>query len=57
MANKQDMCVMSVSEVAEKLGLHQLRGRDWNIQGTCALTGDGLHEGFKWLSKATNKKK
>jgi hypothetical protein len=21
------------------------------------LTGDGLHEGFKWLSKATGKKK
>ena len=57
LANKQDMCVMSVSEVAEKLGLHQLRGREWNIQGTCAFTGAGLNEGFKWLSKATSKKK
>jgi small GTP-binding protein len=56
LANKQDMCVMSVSEVVEKLGLHTLRGREWNIQGTCALTGDGLHEGFSWLSKATSKK-
>jgi hypothetical protein len=42
LANKQDMGVMSVSEVAEKLGLHTLKGRDWNIQGTCAITGDGL---------------
>ena len=56
LANKQDMGVMSVSEVVEKLGLHTLRGREWNIQGTCALTGDGLHEGFTWLSKATSKK-
>jgi ADP-ribosylation factor protein 1 len=56
LANKQDMCVMSVSEVVEKLGLHTLRGREWKIQGTCALTGDGLHEGFSWLSKASSKK-
>lgn len=32
LANKQDMGVMSVSEVVEKLGLHTLRGREWNIQ-------------------------
>ena len=57
LANKQDMGVMSVSEVVEKLGLHTLRGREWNIQGTRALTGDGLSEGFTWLSKATAKKK
>lgn len=56
LANKQDMGVMSVSEIVEKLGLHTLR-REWNIQGTCALTGDGLSEGFTWLSKATSKKK
>ena len=56
LANKQDMGVMSVSEVVEKLGLHTLRGREWNIQGTCALTGDGLHDGFQWLSKVTSKK-
>ena len=56
-ANKQDMKVMSVGEIAEKLNLHTLRGREWNIQGTCGLTGDGLSEGFKWLSKAINKKK
>ena len=57
LANKQDMGIMSVSEVVEKLGLHTMKGRDWNIQGTCALTGDGLSEGFKWLSKTTSKKK
>ena len=41
LANKQDMGIMSVAEVVEKLGLSSMRGRDWNIQGTCALTGDG----------------
>ncbi len=57
LANKQDMCVMSVAEVADRLGMHSIRGREWHIQGTCALTGDGLHEAFNWLSKATSKKK
>merc|ERR1711990_658880 len=49
-ANKQDQGVMSVAEVAEKLALHTIKGRDWNIQGTCALTGDGLYDGLEWLS-------
>jgi hypothetical protein len=41
---------MPTAEVAEKLGLHSLRGRVWHIQGTCATTGDGLYEGLDWLS-------
>merc|ERR1711972_880938 len=46
-ANKQDLPnAMSVAEVAEKLGLNQLRNRQWHIQSTCATTGDGLYEGF-----------
>ncbi len=57
LANKQDMGIMSVSELTDKLGLHTLRARDWYIQGTCALTGDGLTEGFQWLNKITSKKK
>jgi signal recognition particle receptor subunit beta len=56
-ANKQDMGVMSVPEITEKLGLHTLRGREWYIQGTCALTGDGLYDGLDWLSKTVTKKK
>ena len=57
LANKQDMGVMSVAELTDKLALHTLRGREWYIQGTCALTGDGLSEGFDWLSMATSKKR
>ena len=48
-ANKQDLPkAMPTAEVAEKLGLHSLRGRVWHIQGTCATTGDGLYEGLDW---------
>ena len=35
-ANKQDLPrAMPTAEVAEKLGLHSLRGRVWHIQGCC----------------------
>ena len=42
--NKRDLPnAMSVNEVTEKLGLNQLRNRQWYIQSTCATTGDGLY--------------
>ena len=42
-ANKQDLPnAMSVNEVTERLGLNQLRNRQWYIQSTCATTGDGM---------------
>ena len=56
-ANKMDSGVMSVSEVSEKMGMHLLKGREWNIQGTCALTGEGLTEGLEWMSKTVKNKK
>jgi ADP-ribosylation factor protein 1 len=53
-ANKQDLPnAMSVSEVTEKLGLHQLRNRRWFIQASCAYQGEGLYEGFDWLVNNT----
>ena len=55
-ANKQDMGVMTVPEITEKLGLHILK-REWYIQGTCALTGYGLYDGLDWLTKTLGKKK
>merc|ERR1719361_126617 len=52
-ANKQDLAnAMSVSEVAEKLGLYQVTDRQWHIQSTCAITGDGLYQGLDWLYKS-----
>jgi len=56
-ANKQDQGVMNVTEITEKLGLASLRGREWFIQGTCALSGEGLFEGLDWLSKTVSSTK
>jgi len=57
-ANKQDLPnAMPAAEVTEKLGLHNLRHRQWYIQSACATTGDGLYEGLDWLSKTLTSKK
>ena len=57
-ANKQDLPkAMPVNEVADALGLNQLRNREWYIQSACATTGDGLYEGLDWIHTAINKKK
>lgn len=57
-ANKQDVpnC-NSLSKVQEVLELHRLQKRVWKIQGTCATTGEGLNEGFTWLSSEIKNKK
>ena len=34
-----------------RLGLHNLRQRQWFIQSAFATTGDGLYEGSDWLSR------
>ncbi|RWW42748.1 hypothetical protein BHE74_00051668, partial [Ensete ventricosum] len=44
--------VMIPMEISEGLGLYDLRNRTWHVQGTCALTGDGLYEGLDWLVTA-----
>jgi len=55
-ANKQDLPnAMSVAEITDKLGLHQMKQRKWYIQSTCATSGDGLYEGLDWLSNTLTK--
>merc|ERR1712178_673827 len=57
-ANKQDLPnSMTAAEVTEKLGLHNMRNRQWYIQSTCATTGDGLYEGLDWMSRTLSGKK
>ena len=56
-ANKQDLGIMKVSEVTDKLELNNIKGREWYCQGTSAITGAGLYEGFDWLTKQVGKKK
>lgn len=56
-ANKQDLPnAMNAAEITDKLGLHQLRQRNWYIQATCATSGDGLYEGLEWLSANLKKR-
>lgn len=50
MANKQDLPgAMTVTEVAEKLVLYELRTQQWFIVGSSATTGVGIHEGIEWV--------
>jgi len=51
LANKQDVAsASSVSELADKMELYNIRKQPWYIQATCATSGDGLVEGLEWLS-------
>jgi small GTP-binding protein len=56
-ANKQDLPnAIKPQELAERLKLNGLGSRVWQIQGTCARTGDGLYEGLDWLGSQLSKK-
>jgi ADP-ribosylation factor protein 1 len=51
LANKQDLPkAMNTAEIRDKLGLRGLRQNTWCIQATCALSGEGLHEGLDWMA-------
>eukprot|EP00163_Fabomonas_tropica_P017665 TRINITY_DN3137_c2_g2_i1.p1 TRINITY_DN3137_c2_g2~~TRINITY_DN3137_c2_g2_i1.p1 ORF type:complete len:189 (-),score=26.57 TRINITY_DN3137_c2_g2_i1:78-644(-) len=51
-ANKQDLPdAMSCATIADGLGLHEWRTRQWYIQASNAKSGDGLYEGMDWLSE------
>uniref|UniRef100_A0A2K5SGL1 ADP ribosylation factor 1 n=1 Tax=Cebus imitator TaxID=2715852 RepID=A0A2K5SGL1_CEBIM len=57
-ANKQDLPnAMNAAEITDKLGLHSLRHRNWYIQATCAISGDGLYEGLDWRSNQLRNQK
>ncbi|KAK5971321.1 ADP ribosylation factor, partial [Trichostrongylus colubriformis] len=49
-ANKQDMPnAMSVADVIKALDMHSIRNREWYVQMSNAITGEGLVEGLEWL--------
>ena len=57
-ANKQDMPgAMNPTEITEKLGLNEKRTREWFIQSTCAVTGEGIVDGLEWLATSLKNKK
>lgn len=50
-ANKQDLPdAMTVAELSDVLQLHTIKGHEWHIQASCALTGEGLWEGLSWVA-------
>ncbi len=57
MANKQDIDgALSPAEVTKELGMSELKGRTWLVQGTSATTGAGLKEGLDWIASVLLKK-
>ena len=58
MANKQDLSgALSPNEVTQQLGMKEIKGRNWLVQGTSAQTGQGLKEGLDWLANTLLKQK
>jgi small GTP-binding protein len=56
-ANKQDLPnAVKPQELGNRLKLNSITNRAWQVQGTCATTGDGLYEGLDWLGEQINKK-
>merc|ERR1712070_1364024 len=52
LANKQDLPnSMPAAEISQKMGLNNMRNRQWFIQSACATSGDGLYEGLDWMSR------
>ncbi|KAI6214459.1 hypothetical protein M3Y94_00270800 [Aphelenchoides besseyi] len=53
--NKQDVSnAMKPQELQDKLGLTRLRDRNWYVQPSCAMSGEGLQEGLTWLAANCN---
>ncbi len=58
MANKQDLSgATSHNEVAEKMKLQQLKGKQWLVQGTSAITDQRLKDVFDWMVGVIMKKR
>lgn len=52
--NKMDiLSSLSPVEAIDRLKLHSLKLKCFQVQQCCASTGDGLYEGFEWLSEAS----
>jgi ADP-ribosylation factor-like protein 3 len=37
--------------IAEGLGLHHIKDRQWQIQPCAATTGEGVKDGMEWVCK------
>ena len=56
-ANKQDLPeAVKPKELVNLFNLNSITHRPWQIQGTCAATGDGLYEGLDWIGDQIDKR-
>jgi len=56
-ANKQDLPqAVKPGVLADKFGLSGNHARKWYVQACVGTTGDGIYEGFEWLSKTLRAK-
>lgn len=52
LANKQDLATAKrPDEITIELGLHEIRNRNWQIQGCSAISKSGLDNALQWLQK------
>ncbi|KAK3934759.1 ADP-ribosylation factor 6 [Diplogelasinospora grovesii] len=50
-ANKQDLAnAMKPTEITQRLELSKLKDKIWNVQPSCATSGEGLDQGLRWLA-------
>ena len=57
-ANKQDLNdAVYPNELFEYLNMKNIKNNKWLLQGTSALNGNGIKEGFDWLGKELLKTK
>jgi len=57
-ANKQDQDpkdVMKADEISDRLNLRNLPSRNWYVQPTVAIEGQGIFEGLSWLAQNCKK--
>lgn len=55
-ANKQDLpSALKPAQVSNKLHLNEITTHPWNIVGSSAVNGEGIHEGLDWLMLQINK--
>ena len=49
-ANKQDQKgAYNAAQITEAMELSKIKNRQWSIQETAAIKGQGMFEGFDWL--------
>ncbi|KYR02983.1 ADP-ribosylation factor-related protein [Tieghemostelium lacteum] len=53
LSNKQDLPgSLNSNEISTILNLYAIKDRKWYIQPTCGINGDGLYEGFDFITKS-----